>query len=310
MELQVTGCHCPHLPHRPHRPLPSHTSSIPSPLQRKDALLSELKAAELAASDPLRQADSLRASAAAVEAEGRNQRVALLATESNRALQAKLRRQEETVEQYQKMLTEARAALRREKASSAAESKRLSEQLYEQHEEGIQKLQKASASHAQPTRTRTAHHSPPLPTPGPHQARRGARAQAVGRRAHRRPDGGAVTREGRADRPARARARRREVGARDDAPPPPGARDARRDARGAARRRRQARADAPDVPAGEPAAREGDEPRARPRTDARRPQDAQGGDAYETARTEGPSPTALSPTPTSHPAPSSPLCRT
>ena len=112
----------------------------------------------------MRQADSLRASAAAVEAEGRNQRVALLATESNRALQAKLRRQEETVEQYQKMLTEARAALRREKASSAAESKRLSEQLYEQHEEGIQKLQKASASrahsppaHAQPT---THHHSP------------------------------------------------------------------------------------------------------------------------------------------------------
>ena len=241
--------------------------------------MSELKAAELAASDPLRQADSLRASAAAVEAEGRNQRVALLATESNRALQAKLRRQEETVEQYQKMLTEARAALRREKASSAAESKRLSEQLYEQHEEGIQKLQKASASQAQPTLTRTAHHSPPLPTPGPHQARRGARAQAVGRRAHRRPDGGAVTREGRADRPARARARRREVGARDDAPPPPGARDARRDARGAARRRRQARADAPDVPAAEPAAREGDEPRARPRTDARRPQDLEGGDA-------------------------------
>jgi len=181
MELQVTGCHCPHLHHRHHRHLPSHTSSIPSPLQRKDALLSELKAAELAASDPLRQADSLRASAAAVEAEGRNQRVALLATESNRALQAKLRRQEETVEQYQKMLTEARAALRREKASSAAESKRLSEQLYEQHEEGIQKLQKARASQAQPTLTRTAHHSPPLPTPGPHQARRGARAQAVGR---------------------------------------------------------------------------------------------------------------------------------
>ena len=157
MELQVTGCHCPHLHHRHHRHLPSHTSSIPSPLQRKDALLSELKAAELAASDPLRQADSLRASAAAVEAEGRNQRVALLATESNRALQAKLRRQEETVEQYQKMLTEARAALRREKASSAAESKRLSEQLYEQHEEGIQKLQKARASRAQPT----THHSPP-----------------------------------------------------------------------------------------------------------------------------------------------------
>ena len=176
MELQVTGCHCPTslllLLHDLRHP---HLTSPPpppySPVQRKDALLSELKAAELAASDPLRQADSLRASAAAVEAEGRNQRVALLATESNRALQAKLRRQEETVEQYQKMLTEARAALRREKASSAAESKRLSEQLYEQHEEGIQKLQKASASRAQPTLTRspplttlTTHHLPPLTT--------------------------------------------------------------------------------------------------------------------------------------------------
>ena len=69
-------------------------------IESDDQLQDELKAAELAASDPLRQADSLRASAAAVEAEGRNQRVALLATESNRALQAKLRRQEETVEQW------------------------------------------------------------------------------------------------------------------------------------------------------------------------------------------------------------------
>lgn len=61
--------------------------------------------------------------------------------ETVRSLQQQLRRKEDEILKYQQMLAEARQALRKEKASAAANSERLTERLYQQHEEGINQLQ-------------------------------------------------------------------------------------------------------------------------------------------------------------------------
>ena len=83
------------------------------------------------------------AAARLASGEGRSARLAALAQETVRSLQAKARRQEEAIARYQQLLADAREALQREKAAAAAQLDGMSEKLYQRQEDDMRTLQEA-----------------------------------------------------------------------------------------------------------------------------------------------------------------------
>ena len=126
---------------------------------RKDALLQELQSGGSgrrggsgdlgrslgASSDALGASSGIDevAQARLASGEGRSARLAALAQETVRSLQAKTRRQEEAIERYKQLLADSREALQREKAAAAAQLDGMSEKLYQRQEDDMRKLQEA-----------------------------------------------------------------------------------------------------------------------------------------------------------------------
>ena len=117
-----------------------------SAVARKDQLIKELQQARSSDSKASLQQSESSASELATQAatdEARHARTLSLAQETVISLQQQLRRKDEEVVKYQEMLAAAREATRKEKASAAADSERMTERLYQQHEQGITQLQQA-----------------------------------------------------------------------------------------------------------------------------------------------------------------------